>query len=79
MKNRFFIVIILYVLFSDNTNQEVTIAYEILGVNQLIEKFKYHSENGFFLEREIQEAGVNPLTISWEGFVETQNTTAEWN
>ena len=66
-------------LFSDNTNQEVTIAYEILGVNQLIEKFKYHSENGFFLEREIQEAGVNPLTISWEGFVETQNTTAEWN
>ena len=66
-------------LFSDNTNQEVTIAYEILGVNQLIEKFKYHSENGFFLEKEIQEAGVNPLTISWEGFVETQNTTAEWN
>ena len=66
-------------LFSETPGQEVTIAYEILGVNQLIEKFKYHSENGFFLEKEIQEAGVNPLTISWEGFVETQNTTAEWN
>ena len=38
-----------------------------------------HLQNGFFLEKEIQEAGVNPLTISWEGFVETQNTTVEWN
>lgn len=66
-------------LFSEAPKQEVTIAYEILGVNQLIEKFKYHSENGFFLEKEIQEAGISPLTISWEGFVESKNTEEEWS
>lgn len=65
-------------LFSENAAPETTISYEILGVNQLIEKFKYHSENGFFLEKEIQEAGVNPLIISWEGFVGVKKEE-EWN
>lgn len=66
-------------LFNEDALPETTISYEILGVKQLLEKFKYHSENGFFLEREIQEAGINPLTISWEGFVESQNVPEEWS
>jgi hypothetical protein len=67
-------------LFCKESLPTTTISYEILGIKQLLEKYKYHSENGFFIEKEIQEAGITPLVISWEGFVEiVKEEEKEWN
>jgi hypothetical protein len=45
------------------------IQYEIKGFEQLLDLYIYHSENGFREEREIQEAGVEPLVINWDGVI----------
>lgn len=49
------------------TNTHEVISPKILGIEQLINLYLYHMENGFHLEREIQEAGLEPLEIDWEG------------
>jgi hypothetical protein len=50
------------------SNGHEILSPKILGIKQLINLYLYHIENGFFLEREIQEAGLDPLEIDWEGF-----------
>ena len=45
------------------------IQHQVLGFEQLLDLYIYHSENGFNEEREIQEAGLTPLVVSWDGIV----------
>jgi hypothetical protein len=47
--------------------ENITLQYEVLGYEQLLDLYLFHSENGFSEERKIQEAGINPLTLTWDG------------
>lgn len=47
--------------------ENVILQPEILGYEQLLDMYLYHSEFGFIEEREIQEAGLNPIKLSWDG------------
>jgi hypothetical protein len=56
-------------VFSGDTMASAVIQYEIKGFEQLLDLYIYHSENGFTEEREIQEAGLSPLVINWDGVI----------
>lgn len=56
-------------LFSLEQEPTVLLKEEVLGIEQLLDMYLYHSENGFYEEKAIQEAGLNPLLISWDGIV----------
>ena len=56
-------------LFSETAGQTEILRQEVLGFEQLLDLFIYHSENGFREEKEIQEAGVKPLLVSWNGIM----------
>jgi hypothetical protein len=46
-----------------------TILPEIKGVKQLLNLYIYHTENGFNLEKKIQDAGLDPLKLQWDGII----------
>jgi hypothetical protein len=56
-------------MFNGDAMASAIIQYEIKGFEQLLDLYIYHSENGFREEREVQEAGLTPLVISWDGIV----------
>lgn len=56
-------------LFSENAGQNETLKQEVLGYEQLLDLFIYHSENGFNEEREIQKYGTNPILVDWNGII----------
>jgi hypothetical protein len=56
-------------LFSGTAGQTEIIRPQVLGFEQLLDLYIYHSENGFNEEKEIQEAGLTPLVVSWDGIV----------
>ncbi len=56
-------------MFNGDTMASAILQYEIKGFEQLLDLYIYHSENGFTEEREIQEAGLNPLVINWDGVI----------
>jgi hypothetical protein len=41
----------------------------VQGFEQLLDLYIYHSENGFNEERKIQEAGLTPLVVDWNGII----------
>ena len=45
----------------------ITLRERVLGYEQLLDLYIYHSENGFNEERAIQEAGITPLKVDWNG------------
>lgn len=49
--------------------QNATLQQSVLGFEDLLDLYIYHSENGFTEERQIQEAGLNPLVINWDGVI----------
>jgi len=55
-------------LFTESA-QNATLQQSVLGFEDLLDLYIYHSENGFNEERQIQEAGLNPLVISWDGVI----------
>lgn len=56
-------------LFSPAAGQNEVLKQEVLGYEQLLDLFIYHSENGFNEERAIQEAGLSPLKVDWNGIM----------
>ena len=56
-------------MFNGDDMASAIIQQQILGFEQLLDLYIYHSENGFNEEREIQEAGLTPLVVSWDGIV----------
>lgn len=56
-------------MFNGDAIASAIIQHEIKGFEQLLDLYIYHSENGFNEEREIQEAGLTPLVVSWDGIV----------
>ena len=56
-------------MFNGDGMASAIIQYEIKGFEQLLDLYIYHSENGFSEEREIQEAGLKPLVVDWDGIV----------
>lgn len=56
-------------MFNGDPMASAILQYEIKGFEQLLDLYIYHSENGFNEEREIQEAGLSPLVVSWDGIV----------
>jgi hypothetical protein len=56
-------------MFNGDAMASTIIQYEIKGFEQLLDLYIYHSENGFSEEREIQEAGLTPLVINWDGVI----------
>lgn len=56
-------------MFNGDPMASATLQYEIKGFEQLLDLYIYHSENGFTEEKEIQETGLNPLKINWDGIV----------
>ena len=56
-------------LFSETAGQTEILRQEVLGFEQLLDLYIYHSENGFREERVIQEAGLNPLLVDWNGIM----------
>lgn len=55
-------------LFGENV-QNATLQYSVQGFEDLLDLYIYHSENGFNEERQIQEAGLSPLVINWDGVI----------
>jgi hypothetical protein len=55
--------------FSETVGQSEILKQEVLGFEQLLDLFIYHSENGFREEKEIQEAGIQPLVVNWNGIM----------
>lgn len=49
--------------------QNATLQHSIQGFEDLLDLYIYHSENGFNEERQIQEAGLSPLVINWDGVI----------
>jgi hypothetical protein len=56
-------------MFNGDAMASAIIQYQIKGFEQLLDIYIYHSENGFAEEREIQEAGLTPLVVDWDGIV----------
>ena len=56
-------------MFNGDPMASAILQYEIKGFEQLLDLYIYHSENGFNEEKEIQEAGLTPLVVSWDGIV----------
>lgn len=56
-------------MFQEHLEASAILQYEIKGFEQLLDLYIYHSENGFTEEREIQEAGLTPLKLDWDGIV----------
>jgi hypothetical protein len=56
-------------MFNGDEMASAIIQYQIKGFEQLLDMYIYHSENGFTEEREIQEAGLNPLVVNWDGII----------
>lgn len=56
-------------MFNGDPMASAIIQPQILGFEQLLDLYIFHSENGFNEEREIQEAGLTPLVVSWDGIV----------
>lgn len=56
-------------MFNGDIEASAIIQHEIKGFEHLLDLFIYHSENGFSEEREIQEAGLAPLKVSWDGIM----------
>jgi hypothetical protein len=56
-------------MFNGDAMASAILQYEIKGFEQLLDLYIYHSENGFSEEREIQEAGLTPLVINWDGVI----------
>lgn len=56
-------------MFNGDEMTSAIIQQEIKGFEQLLDLYIYHSENGFSEEKEIQEAGLTPLVVSWDGIV----------
>lgn len=56
-------------MFNGDPMVSAIIQPQILGFEQLLDLYIFHSENGFNEEREIQEAGLTPLVVSWDGIV----------
>jgi hypothetical protein len=54
---------------NETSASSIIMSKEILGFDQLIDIYIYHNENGWFEEREIQEAGEAAIIIGWEGIV----------
>ncbi len=46
---------------------DVVLKQEVLGYEQLLDLYIYHSQNGFNEEKAIQEAGLQPLKVDWNG------------
>lgn len=49
--------------------ENATLQHSIQGFEDLLDLYIYHSENGFNEERQIQEAGLSPLVINWDGVI----------
>jgi hypothetical protein len=49
--------------------QNATLQHSVQGFEDLLDLYIYHSENGFTEERQIQEAGLSPLVINWDGVI----------
>jgi len=49
--------------------ENATLQHSIQGFEDLLDLYIYHSENGFTEERQIQEAGLTPLVINWDGVI----------
>ena len=56
-------------VFNGDEMASAIIQYQIKGFEQLLDMYIYHSENGFTEEREIQEAGLTPLVVDWDGII----------
>jgi hypothetical protein len=56
-------------MFNGDEMASAILQYQIKGFEQLLDLYIYHSENGFSEEKEIQEAGLTPLVVSWDGIV----------
>lgn len=56
-------------MFNGDPMASAIIQPQILGFEQLLDLYIFHSENGFNEEREIQEAGLTPLVVSWDGII----------
>lgn len=56
-------------MFNGDLMASAILQYEIKGFEQLLYLYIYHSENGFNEEREIQEAGLSPIAIDWDGII----------
>jgi len=56
-------------VFNGDEMASAIIQYQIKGFEQLLDMYIYHSENGFTEEREIQEAGLTPLVVNWDGVI----------
>jgi hypothetical protein len=56
-------------MFQEHLEASAILQYEIKGFEQLLELYMYHSENGFTEEKEIQEAGLTPLKLNWDGII----------
>lgn len=55
-------------LFTEGAENAV-LQHSVQGFEDLLDLYIYHSENGFTEERQIQEAGLTPLVISWDGVI----------
>lgn len=49
--------------------ENATLQHSVQGFEDLLDLYIYHSENGFNEERQIQEAGLSPLVINWDGVI----------
>ena len=49
--------------------ENATLQHSIQGFEDLLDLYIYHSENGFNEEKQIQEAGLSPLVINWDGVI----------
>lgn len=56
-------------MFNGDREASAIIQPQILGFEQLLDLYIFHSENGFNEEREIQEAGLTSLVVTWDGII----------
>lgn len=56
-------------MFNGDPMASAIIQPQILGFEQLLDLYIFHSENGFNEEREIQEAGLTSLVVTWDGII----------
>ena len=53
----------------DELSTNTVLRQPVLGYEQLLDMYIYHTENGFDEERELKEAGINPLILDWDGII----------